>query len=295
MNKLAVQGTQSFMGKEIPVVLGGFGPGKKCVSDKTVAEIHSQPEREIRRRITDNLKRFCADIDFIDLAQRVGQSHTLELLQNLGYSKQSITQAEHIYILSERGYAKLIKIMDTDLAWEIHDKLIDEYFELREDKKAQPLISLPSVNNAAKIIGKVLDEAGVKPEYKALTYQRLYRKAGVDLELDFLKTEKEFYLKEAIAKRLGVYSKNGKPHAQAIGAIIDQISVAEDEKVLTAYERNGHESMVYQYKEPVVERIQGWLEANHNPTVITSSNGNGYQVRYESQRYAKNNLPALTR
>lgn len=43
-----------------------------------------------------------------------------------------ISKSEHIYILSERGYAKLIKIMDTDLAWVIHDKLIDEYFELRE-------------------------------------------------------------------------------------------------------------------------------------------------------------------
>lgn len=53
---------------------------------------------------------------------------------SLGYSKQQIIQAEHIYILSERGYAKLIKIMDTDLAWEVHDKLMDEYFELRDEK-----------------------------------------------------------------------------------------------------------------------------------------------------------------
>lgn len=71
---------------------------------------------EIRRRITDNIKRFVENIDVIDLKQRMGESHTLELLLSLGYAKQSITQAEHIYLLSERGYAKLIKIMDTDLA-----------------------------------------------------------------------------------------------------------------------------------------------------------------------------------
>lgn len=64
--------------------------------------------------------------------ERVGETDTLNLLHELGYAKQSITQAEHIYLLSERGYAKLIKIMDTDLAWEIHDRLIDEYFELRK-------------------------------------------------------------------------------------------------------------------------------------------------------------------
>lgn len=135
MNELKVTGKQQFMGLDIPVTLGGFGEGKKCISDKTIAEIHRQPEREIRRRISDNIKRFKEGTDYIDFAQRVGESHTLELLLSLGYAKQSITQAEHIYILSERGYAKLIKIMDTDLAWEIHDKLIDEYFELREEKQ----------------------------------------------------------------------------------------------------------------------------------------------------------------
>lgn len=134
MNELKVTGKQKFMGLEIPVVLGGFGESKKCISDKTVAEIHNQAEREIRRRVSDNIKRFTENVDYIDLKQRVGESHTLELLLNLGYAKQSITQAEHIYILSERGYVKLIKIMDTDLAWEIHDKLMDEYFEMREGK-----------------------------------------------------------------------------------------------------------------------------------------------------------------
>lgn len=132
MNEIFVNGTQNFMGKDIPVVAGGFGIGKKCISDKTVAEIHSMREPDIRRRISDNIKRFKENIDFVDLKKRVDETHTLELLRNLGYAKQSITQAEHIYLLSERGYAKLIKIMDTDLAWEIHDKLIDEYFELRE-------------------------------------------------------------------------------------------------------------------------------------------------------------------
>lgn len=134
MNEITVTGKQNFMGLDIPVVLGGFGEGKKCISDKTIAEIHSQPEREIRRRITDNIKRFKEKLDFIDLKERACEVSTLELLLSLGYAKQSITQAEHIYILSERGCAKLIKIMDTDLAWEVHDKLIDEYFELRDEK-----------------------------------------------------------------------------------------------------------------------------------------------------------------
>lgn len=128
MNKLQIKGTQSFRGIELPVIEGGFGEGKKCLSDKHISEIHNVPAREIRRIIKDNIKRFKEGVDYIDL-QRVGDTHTLT---KLGYAKQSITQAKNIYLLSERGYAKLIKIMDTDLAWELHDQLVDEYFSMRE-------------------------------------------------------------------------------------------------------------------------------------------------------------------
>lgn len=38
MNKILVKGTQEFMDKEIPVVEGGFGEGKRCLTDKTIAE-----------------------------------------------------------------------------------------------------------------------------------------------------------------------------------------------------------------------------------------------------------------
>ncbi len=123
---VVLKGTQEFMNKQIPVIVGGFGEDNKVVTDKMVAEIHNMNVTDVRRRITDNIKRFKESIDFIDLKQRMREMHTLDLLLKLGYSKQAITQAEHIYLLSERGYAKLIKIMDTDLAWEIHDKLIDE-------------------------------------------------------------------------------------------------------------------------------------------------------------------------
>ena len=102
-NGISIIGTQEFNGVEIPVIEGGFGNGKKCITDKTISEIHNQPTREIRRRINDNIKRFKENVDYIDF-QRVGVSHTLmELLQSLGYAKQSITQAMNIYLLSERG------------------------------------------------------------------------------------------------------------------------------------------------------------------------------------------------
>lgn len=57
MNNLTVNGKQSFMGKEIPVVLGGFGEGKKCICDKTIAEIHDMGAFKVRERILSNISR----------------------------------------------------------------------------------------------------------------------------------------------------------------------------------------------------------------------------------------------
>ena len=127
---MMVQGKMNFMGIEIPVVSGGFGEGKMCILAKTVAEIHGVALKTVNQNIKNNEKRFKDGIDIIDLKNSVISNDSL--LEKLGYSKQSIANSKNIYLLSERGYAKLIKIMDDDKSWEVHDKLVDDYFSLRD-------------------------------------------------------------------------------------------------------------------------------------------------------------------
>lgn len=131
---VAVNGKMNFMGIEIPVVSGGFGEDKMCVTDKTVAEIHETTASEIRKTVIRNEKRFKDGIDVIDLKTR--DEITSNLLEQLGYSR-AMFKAEHIYLLSERGYAKLIKIMDDDKSWEVHDKLVDDYFNMKQQLQTQ--------------------------------------------------------------------------------------------------------------------------------------------------------------
>ena len=134
-NGISVKGTTEFMGIEIPNIYGGFGEGKKAITDKHIAEVHDMRNDNVRSRITKHIKRFKRNIDYIDLLDYDFTPYGIrskELLKQLGYTDVAIRNADHIYLLSERGYAKLIKIMDTDLAWDIHDKLIDEYFQMKE-------------------------------------------------------------------------------------------------------------------------------------------------------------------
>lgn len=111
---------------------GGFGIGKKAMSAKDIATIHSKELKFINQNINRNRKRFKDGVDVLDLKLGNFEQPTFEALE---YSKQAVANSENIYLLSERGYAKLLKIMDDDLAWEKYDQLVDGYFSMREQLK----------------------------------------------------------------------------------------------------------------------------------------------------------------
>ena len=58
MKELIIKGIQEFMGKEIPVIEGGFGEGQKVVLAKTIAEIHGVELKEINKLINNNIDEF---------------------------------------------------------------------------------------------------------------------------------------------------------------------------------------------------------------------------------------------
>lgn len=156
MKELIIKGLQEVLGKEIPIIEGGFKEGKRCITDKNIAEIHDMKAIHVREAINKNIKRFKENIDFIDLKDI--ENFDNNLLVSLNYSKMQISKAEHIYLLSERGYSKLIKIFDTDLAWEVHDILMDNYFAMREiinsneQLKANLLLKAVESNGAESVI-----------------------------------------------------------------------------------------------------------------------------------------------
>lgn len=162
-NEIQVKGTQNFMGAEIPVIEGGFGTDKKCITDKTIAEIHNMKVFHVRELIKNNIKRFKKDIDIIDLLSDDKFKIVVDDLELKGSNR-----TKNIFLLSERGYAKLIKIMDTDLAWEIHDRLMDEYFTMREiinsneQLKASLLLQIYNGGQEGVIASKQLTEIEVQ-------------------------------------------------------------------------------------------------------------------------------------
>ena len=128
--QIKVTGTQNLGSIQFTGIEGGFGEGKKAMLVKDIAAIHGREVKAINQAIKLNNLRFKDGDDIIDLKSKVNQN---DLTENYGFEAHSVRMAKNIYLLSERGYAKLLKILEDDKAWEIYDQLVDTYFNMRAE------------------------------------------------------------------------------------------------------------------------------------------------------------------
>lgn len=131
-----VVGVQEFLGKEMPVIEGGFGQGQKVVLAKTIAEIHQVELRKINELINNNIDEFEEGIDILDLK---GDEDFAILAKDTGfYTQNALNASSNIYLLSEQGYHALVGFMRTEKSKEIRRQLRREYFAMRKAIKEEP-------------------------------------------------------------------------------------------------------------------------------------------------------------
>ena len=131
MNELKVIGREHIGRIEFTGIEGGFGKDKKAMLVKDIALIHSTTIKRINELINRSRKRFKDGIDVIDLKS----PDFKVVLNDLNFGSKEISNANNIYLLSERGYSKLQKILEDDKAWEVYDQLVDGYFTMRAEAK----------------------------------------------------------------------------------------------------------------------------------------------------------------
>ena len=152
-------------------------------------------------------------------------------------------------------------------------------YEIPKQDKTKRL-TLSSVNMMVKNVMSTLEKARVEPVYVAAEVKRLYTDLGYEVKAPLL-TDKEdmpkLYDCTEIAKELGIYSASGKPHNQAVSAIIKKLHIPSSEIVTTAFSRNGHEDVTVQYKPTVLEDVRLWLIENFYPARIPYVDSKGNQ------------------
>ncbi|WP_165365651.1 ORF6N domain-containing protein, partial [Bacillus albus] len=111
VNELNILGQQYIAGYEFTGIEGGFGEGKKAMLVKEIAEIHQKEMKHVNARINENRSRFRDGIEIMDLK---GTEFEVRLTDHGIYTQNALNRSNNIYLLSERGYAKLLKILEDD-------------------------------------------------------------------------------------------------------------------------------------------------------------------------------------
>lgn len=132
-SEIKVLGTEKIDGAEFIGIEGGFGEGKRSMLVRDIANVMNMRVADVNRRINDNRQRFNSN-ELLDLKTGASDAH---VFNEVGFSKSQVGNAKNIYLLSERGYSKLLKIMDSDEAWIQYDKFVDGYFGMRSQLKQQ--------------------------------------------------------------------------------------------------------------------------------------------------------------
>ena len=159
--------------------------------------------------------------------------------------------------------------------------LADAFLHHKAPSAKSKYRALPPVNHSVEILQKAWLAAGVDKKRSAAAVSGIYKQVYGDLGIDIpgapVECEKT-YDKEQIAKALGIYSKAGKPHSQAVAAIIRTLDIPADLIEHSPFATNGHSDDYDRYKAPVLDMVSAWfkLHGKTSPIVLDKS----YNVIY---------------
>lgn len=229
-----------------------------------IAKIHDKQLSAVNRAINMNRDRFRDNVDVIDLK---GKDFTMHLVHSGIFSGNAVNAAKNVYLLSERGYAKLIKIFNDDKSWELYDIMLDEYFDLRD-------------SNVTPMNNKPMTPAEIVMVYAQQFLEQERKLAQVDDKVIRLETEfhkeslKEGYLSnDYIARKLGLFSLSDKPHFQFVDAVAKELRIYnnkagyEDEYVKVSRDDSmgGIVKAVAYYSDKALGLIEGYVSTKFKP------------------------------
>lgn len=257
--QLKVIGKEHIGKIEFTGIEGGFGDDKKAMLVKDIAKIHNQPLKEINRRINDNRKRFKDGIDLIDFLS--GSEPLRKFAAENGLIGSNRTQ--HVYLLSERGYAKLLKILDDDKAWDIYDQLVDNYFNMRVAIKnnypslAQQRRLQIMEDNAATRKASIMYKIAMATESDS-SRQSLLARAAKELtgEMTIPVMKQKEYSATEIGKQLGI-------SANKVGRIANKLGIKTEQPGQNEYGRWANSKSQHSDKE-----VPQWLYSEKGLQVI---------------------------
>lgn len=261
MGELKVIGREHIGKIEFTGIEGGFGKDKKAMLVKDIAKIHERPVKAINQAIDMNKDRFRNGIDLLDLKATNFEVNLIDL----GFNQNQINRSKHIYLLSERGYAKLLKILDDDKAWDIYDQLVDNYFNMRVAIKnnepslvQQRRLSIME-DNAATRKASIMYKIAMATDSKTSS-QYLLSLAAKELtgEMAIPVMKQKEYSATEVGQKLGI-------KANKVGRIANKLGIKAEQPGQNEYGRWGNSKSRYSSKD-----VPQWLYSEKGLQAVKS-------------------------
>lgn len=214
MENITINGLIKIDNMRFTDIEGGFGEGKKAMLVKDIANIHGKALKHINEAINKNKNRFKQGVDIIDLR---GTGFEVDLVDFGILTQNSINRSSNIYILSERGYAKLLKILEDDVAWERYDKLVDEYFTMRYKYS----YNNPDVNKLMETVDRLV--RAVEKQTEQQTKNNITENENPYLNCSMCQSEKSAWKIKQFDKIKDLAKQYNKPEQDTQKAILCSI------------------------------------------------------------------------
>lgn len=163
-------------------------------------------------------------------------------------------------------------------------KQIRKYF-IEVEKRARKIVNTVSdisgkqfALESTKLLMPLMDELNISPEAKMTTIKQIYDEAGIPLPFHVQLPDNLLTCTD-IAKRIGLYSKSGKPHIQAIGAIINDLDIKPNEVCVVMGTNDNTQYSHNKYYPSVLEKVAGWISIKGKPQRIETSS-RSFNVEY---------------
>ncbi|MFG1399868.1 ORF6N domain-containing protein [Roseixanthobacter pseudopolyaromaticivorans] len=125
---------EASMNHEVVTVLGKTVAtveykGERVVTLKQIDTVHEKAEGQARKQFNAHRTRFVEAVDFHEIKEP-------SEIRTLGFSRPQGGTPDKVLLFTERGYGKIVKGWNDDLAWALHDAMQDAYFVVRDVAKA---------------------------------------------------------------------------------------------------------------------------------------------------------------
>ena len=241
--------------------------------------------REVAEAIGKQHKNLLRDIaGYISIMEKIGK---LKIEPTDFFVASSYKTGQNIeqpcYLISKMGCELCANKLTGEKGVLFTAAYVAKFNEMEEAERAAEIKSharprLSEFNSAVRNVLSGMSYCFANPKRVMSFLHGVYEPLGIEVNDNF-DADNHYYSATDIARLLGIYSKNGRPHGHAVSAIISHHDLPGHHASIVPY---GLVGVMINYDWFVVETVMNWIAENNKPNEVPYLNF-CYHIYYDRQ------------